>query len=537
MKLQSLLFCLLFILGTGGLVYGQGGDVGSIVGTISDASGAAVANAKVQVTNIATNITKEITTSDSGNFTVPYLRPGVYRVTVEAAGFDKSVVDNISLVVAQERRVDVALRVGAVTTQVEVSAGAVALDTDSAAVSQVVSKTQVQELPLNGRNFLNLLFITAGAVQTVGEQGQMRQGAGNAISINGGRPESNNYTLDGLANTDTALNTPAVILSQDAIQEFKVQSETYSAEFGFSANQVNLVSRSGGNDVHGSVFYFGRNDALDAITIVPNPLPGQAQPVKAELRQNQFGFVASGPVYIPKLFDGRNKTFWLVNYEGWRIKNGTNIGATVPGLTELNGDFSSLNLPTYGTAGCTTNLSNNLPCLPVDPQTGQPFSGNKIPSTRFSKLAQVALGAKIFANPTNCDSTGLCSLATRTTLPNNTNQQTYKVDQSLGRYGSMGFRYTKANYSNENAGTTSIPDGLNIFTQDSTSWAISHTISLGQRHINTFRFGRVFLLLCPTTEKDSRLSVFRVSPVPPGARGTTQPTATFRCGSSRIRCR
>ncbi len=254
MKLQSLLFCLLFILGTGGLVYGQGGDVGSIVGTISDASGAAVANAKVQVTNIATNITKEITTSDSGNFTVPYLRPGVYRVTVEAAGFDKSVVDNISLVVAQERRVDVALRVGAVTAQVEVSAGAVALDTDSAAVSQVVSKTQVQELPLNGRNFLNLLFITAGAVQTVGEQGQMRQGAGNAISINGGRPESNNYTLDGLANTDTALNTPAVILSQDAIQEFKVQSETYSAEFGFSANQVNLVSRSGGNDIHGSVF-------------------------------------------------------------------------------------------------------------------------------------------------------------------------------------------------------------------------------------------------------------------------------------------
>jgi hypothetical protein len=491
MKLRSFLCCLLFIVGIAGRVYGQGGDVGSIVGTITDATGAAVANAKVLVTNTATNISKEITTNDTGNYTVPYLRPGVYRVTVEAAGFDKSVVDNISLVVAQERRVDVALRVGAVTTQVEVNAGALALDTESAAVAQIVSRTQVEELPLNGRNFLNLLFITAGAVQTVGEQGQMRQGAGNAISINGGRPESNNYTLDGLANTDTALNTPAVILSQDAIQEFKVQSETYSAEFGFSANQVNLVSRSGGNDIHGSLFYFGRNDALDATTIIPNPLPSQAAPEKAELRQNQFGFVASGPVYIPKLYDGRNKTFWLVNYEGWRIRNGTNIGATVPGSTELNGDFSGLSLPAYGTAGCNTNLSNNLPCLPVDPQTGLPFTGNKIPSTRFSKLAQVALGANIFANPTNCDSTGLCSLATRTTLPNNTNQQTYKVDQSMGRYGSLGFRYTKANYSNENAGTTSIPFGLNIFTQDSTSWAVSHTISLGQRNINTFRFGRL----------------------------------------------
>src|SRR6267142_2500587 len=495
MKLRSLLCFLLFILTIARPVYGQGGDVGSIVGTITDATGAAVANAKVRVTNIATNISKEITTNETGNYTVPYLRPGVYRVTVEAVGFDKSVVDNISLVVAQERRVDVALKVGAVTTQVVVSAGALALDTETSSVSQIVTQRQVEELPLNGRNFLNLLFITAGAVQTVGEQGQMRQGAGNAISINGGRPESNNYTLDGLANTDTALNTPAVILSQDAIQEFKVQSETYSAEFGFSANQVNLVSRSGGNDIHGSVFYFGRNDALDAITIVPTPLPGQAQPVKAELRQNQFGFVASGPAYIPKLFDGRNKTFWLVNYEGWRIRNGTNIGATVPGLTELKGDFSGLNLPAYGTPGCNDpavgNLSKNLPCLPRDPQTGQPFPGNKIDASRFSRLAKVSLGANIFANPANCDSTGLCSLATRTTLPNNTNQQTYKLDQNLGHYGSVGFRYTKANYSNENAGTTSIPNGLNIFTQDSTSWAISHTISLGQRNINTFRFGRL----------------------------------------------
>ncbi len=165
MKLRGLLFCLLFIMGTAGRAFGQGGDVGSIVGTVTDASGAAVANAKVQVTNTATNISKQITTNDSGNYTVPYLRPGTYRVTVEAAGFDKSVVDNVSLVVAQERRVDVVMKVGAVTTQVEVSAGALALDTESAAVAQVVSRTQVQELPLNGRNFLNLLFITAGAVQ------------------------------------------------------------------------------------------------------------------------------------------------------------------------------------------------------------------------------------------------------------------------------------------------------------------------------------------------------------------------------------
>ena len=129
---------------------------------------------------------------------------------------------------------------------------------------QIVTQRQVNQLPLNGRNFLNLLFIGAGAVQTNGEQGQMRQGAGNAISINGGRPTSNNYTLDGLINTDTALNTPAVIVSQDAIQEFKIQSETYSAEYGFSANQVNIVTKTGTNQLHGTVFEFLRDDAFDA---------------------------------------------------------------------------------------------------------------------------------------------------------------------------------------------------------------------------------------------------------------------------------
>src|SRR6266849_1103560 len=491
MKLQSLLFCLLFILGTGGLVYGQGGDVGSIVGTISDASGAAVANAKVQVTNIATNITKEITTSDSGNFTVPYLRPGVYRVTVEAAGFDKSVVDNISLVVAQERRVDVALRVGAVTTQVEVSAGAVALDTDSAAVSQVVSKTQVQELPLNGRNFLNLLFITAGAVQTVGEQGQMRQGAGNAISINGGRPESNNYTLDGLTNTDTALNTPAVILSQDAIQEFKVASETYSAEYGYSANQVNIISKSGTNQLHGSLFEFVRNDAFDART--PTPGLSLKNPL---LRQNQFGFVVGGPVYIPKVYDGRNKTFWLANYEGWRIKNGFAQTAIVPTSAEMSGDFSATGLPAFGSPECTSGYAAQtpLPCMPIDPETGSPFTGNVIPSNRFSRLATVALSAGVFVAPTPAcvSNPGSCqgnNYQRNFALPNTTNQQTYKLDQTLGHLGSVFFRYTKAHFTNENPQNLSPSFSLNQFTEDANSWMFSHTIPLGRSIVNSFRFG------------------------------------------------
>jgi len=185
-----------------------------------------------------------VQTGDSGEYTAPSLPPGVYSVVVDAKGFGKQTTNNITLVVAQQSRVNSTLQPGTLDQTVEVSAGAVTLDTDSSAVTQLVSERQVNQLPLNGRNFLSLLFIGAGAVQTVGEQGQMRQGEGNAISINGSRPESNNYTLDGMVNIDTALNTPAVILSQDAIQEFKVQNATYGAEYGFSANQVNIVSKS-----------------------------------------------------------------------------------------------------------------------------------------------------------------------------------------------------------------------------------------------------------------------------------------------------
>jgi hypothetical protein len=213
-------------------------------------------------------------------------------------------------------------------------------------------------------------------------------------AINGGsRPESSNYTLDGLANTDTALETPAVILSQAAIQEFKIQAGTYSAEYGFSANQINIVSKSGTNQWHGSIFEFDRNDAFDAKV--------RFQTVVPELRQNQFGFAVGGPVYILKVYDGRDRTFWPVNCEGWRIRNGTNLFFSVPDAAELGESFSSENLPAYGAAGCTAALSTDLPCMPVDPTTGLAFPNNTIPITRFSHIAtaELAAGAKLYRMP------------------------------------------------------------------------------------------------------------------------------------------
>src|SRR6478672_1914117 len=254
----------LFVIVSAGLLFGQGGGNAAILGTVTDNTGAVVANAKVEVTNKSTGIVTRTETTSSGDYTVPSLNPGTYIVSVEAPGFQKALTTGIVLTVDQKARVNASLKPGAVSTTVEVSSQAVALDTDTSALSQVMSQQQVEALPLNGRNFMQLLLVGAGAVTVGGEQGTMRQGRGNAVSINGGRPEGNNYTLDGLINTDTALVTPAVILSQDAIQEFKVSSGTYSAEYGYSASQINIISKGGGNQFHGSGFEFLRNDFFDA---------------------------------------------------------------------------------------------------------------------------------------------------------------------------------------------------------------------------------------------------------------------------------
>ena len=203
-------------------------------------------------------------------------------------------------------------------------ASAQALDTGSASVGHTITEKQVTDLPLNGRNFLQLLFLGAGAVETTGEQGGMRQGVGNAISIMGARPTSNNFMIDGTANIDTSLGTPAAVLSVDAIQEFKEQTTTYSAEYGFSSNQINIVSKTGTNAFHGTGFGFFRNDGWDARNFFDDKTSEAPK-----LDQKQFGFVVGGPVMLPG-YNGRNQTFFLVNYEGTRIDRGATNFYTVP---------------------------------------------------------------------------------------------------------------------------------------------------------------------------------------------------------------
>ncbi len=507
MRLHRLVFLLLLLLGATGRSFAQGGATGSILGTVIDSTGAVVQGAHVAILNTDTGQTYNTASSSAGDYDGPSLNPGTYTISVQAPGFSTALTDRFVLSVDQKIRVNVTLKPGAVTEQTQVSTQAVNLDTDSSALTQLVSQRQVENLPLNGRNFMQLLLIGAGAVTVGGEQGTMRQGEGNAISVNGGRPEGNNYTLDGLINTDQALVTPAVILSQDAIQEFKVESGTYSAEYGFSATQINLISKTGTNRLHGSIFEFDRNDAFDArpfasATDIQGGLP-TANPV---LRQNQFGYVLNGPVYIPKIYNGRDKTFFMANYEGWRINNAGIAKSTLPNPATLQGNFaaetylppSSLNLgsaarplPAYGSAECTAVLAIGLNCMPVNPATGQPFPGNVIPSAAItSRLAQVAISNGYWATPTiPGQPEGAVNFFAGVAQPLTTNQQTYRVDQTLGKFGSVFGRFTYSKYQNSSLATASLNYGLETQFETQKNWAISHTISVGAASVNNFRFG------------------------------------------------
>jgi hypothetical protein len=463
------------------IALGQGGGTGTVLGTVTDATGAVLPNAKVTVTSAATGLAYHTSTSSSGDYNAPSLNPGPYSVQVEVPGFEKSRTTTFTLAVDQKIRMDVSMKPGSVSQEVVVSTQAVSLDTDSA--SQEIGARQVNDLPLNGRNFMQLLLVGAGAVTVGGEQGTMRQGQGNAVSINGGRPEGNNYTLDGLTNTDSALVTPAVILSQDAIQEFKVQSGTYSAEYGFSASQINIVSKSGSNQLHGTLFEFNRNNAYDA--------RGPFQTTIPTLRQNQFGYVASGPVYIPKLYDGRNKTFWMANYEGWRVTNGGVLRASMPNPATLTGDFSAEALPAYGTPACKANLSTGNDCLPIDPLTGAPFPGNVIPSARIaSRFAQVAIANHYWLAPNLIQGAtpGTINYQQNYGAPLTTNQQTYRGDQNLGRYGQIFGRATISNYQNATLNTNTPALGYLTQYEDQRNYEGSHTITFGSGFVNNFRF-------------------------------------------------
>ncbi|HZN11288.1 MAG TPA: TonB-dependent receptor, partial [Blastocatellia bacterium] len=368
----------------------------TILGTVTDGSGAVIPNAKVTVTNTRTGVKREHTASSTGDYSFPLLDVGDYDVAVDAAGFTSEVRRGIVLQINEKLRVDFTLQVGSTTERVEVRAETAQLRTDEATLGETVEQRRVEELPLNNRN-LGALAILQPGVQygprsgTDGQGFGQRQGAngvpipgvGLSIVANGQRETNQHATLDGVVATEARVNTVPFSPSVEAVGEFRVLSGSYSSEYGFNAGaQMIIVTKSGGNDFHGSAFEFLRNDIFDAENYFQNYFnaPGAARSKKDSLRQNNFGGVLTGPFWIPKIYDGHNRTFFMVNYEARRRRQG-GLAQTAnhPPLEFRRGDFSSL-------------LSLPTPIRIVDPLTGAEFPNNIIPESRISPAAKNLMG-------------------------------------------------------------------------------------------------------------------------------------------------
>ena len=315
-------------------------DAGSLTGSVKDSSGAVIAGARVTAVDAERGTTLSATTDNQGEYVLTPLKVGQYQITVEKPGFKKAVAGPITLQVQQRAVVDLKMEVGSISQEVVVSAEAKQLETETSELGQVVNGQEMKTLPLNGRNFAQLALLSAGTAPS--EPGS-RDESSFGFSSNGGRSLQNNFLLDGVDNNSNLadlLNGSNFVIQPpvDAIQEFKVQTNSYSAEFGRGNGAIiNAVIRSGTNNLHGSAWEFFRNRKLDARNYFDQVDLGP----KPQFDQNQFGGTLGGPVYIPKLYDGRNKTFFFVDYEGLRLRSANPQTATVPTAAQLAGDFSS----------------------------------------------------------------------------------------------------------------------------------------------------------------------------------------------------
>jgi len=339
-------------------------DTGSITGTVADASGAVVSGAKVTLTNEGTGAALSTTTSADGVYKFAPVRVGNYKLEVTAQGFQTTTQSSVKVDVGSNVALNFSLKPGSQTETVEVTGAAPVLQTQDASVGQVVSERSVNNLPLNGRNFTFLAQLVQGVNSP---QADTRgNAASGAFSANGFRPAQNNYMLDGVDNNSDTVDflngTNYVVLPPvDAVQEFKVQTTDFSAEYGRSGAAVlNATIKSGTNQFHGDVWEFFRNDKLDARDFFEHTcdsstgscVPGK----KGELRQNQYGFTIGGPVVIPHLFDGRNKVFFFGDYEGLKRRQGTALNGSVPTLAERNSGYTNLSDLITGQWGGDANV-------------------------------------------------------------------------------------------------------------------------------------------------------------------------------------
>jgi hypothetical protein len=448
---------------------------GTILGSVTDTSGAAVPGTTVTLTNAGTGLVRVVVTDSNGEYTVPSLPTGLYRLAAELPGFKTAMLSDIQLGVDQRLRFNISLEVGTVSETVTVSGTSPLVQISSSELGTTVQEEQIRTLPLNGRNFVNLTRTVPGVVR--GIPGANIDGAGSlawrasaSFSANGQRPRDNNYMLDGVDNNETWLQTVVLFPSVDALDEFKLQTSTYSAEFGRSlGGVVNLQIKSGTNAMHGSLFEFMRNDALDANNFFNN----RAGRPKPPFSQHQYGGTIGGPIL-------KDKTFYFFDYQGYRVNQGATYLSTVPSARMRAGDFSEINRVIY------------------DPLTGQPFPGNVIPGNRFDPASRNIVSQLIpeanTAGTRSATGQTINNYLINPTLERQDNQIDLKVDHMLATSNRFFTRYSyqkthrvlPATLPHGDAGFTFGAGEGDIKAQ---GLAFNDTHTFNANWLNEFRFG------------------------------------------------
>lgn len=406
---------------------------GTILGHIQDASGAALPGVTVTAKNVNTGISAQFTTTSSGDYVFVNLIPGSYAVTAARSGFQSAASQGLTLEVGQTLRQDFALQLGAVSQQVTVAADSQMVQTDNASIGQVITTRQIQALPLSGRDFTNLISINAGVTTAAGgiqatvfdQHGLNTQFQ--EMSIDGSRPASISYVVDGITDTDFFFSKPINIPPADTIQEFKLENGVYPASGGFGSAQVDVALKSGTNQLHGEASDFLENSAFqpqNPINAYLNTAKGTKLSTNPPFRQNQFGANLGGPLTLPfGLYSGHDRSFFFASYEGGRIRRTSAASLLqVPTAAERQGDFSDWPFPIYD-----PSTTGSQPVTAADPSGRAQFAGNKIGS--INPIAQKMLN--YFPMP-NITCTMPCGNYVATTEnPTDTDVWTGRLDHSL----------------------------------------------------------------------------------------------------------
>jgi hypothetical protein len=504
MSMRSTVQALILLLSIGLFVGvpAQSSTAGSITGTVRDQAGAAVPKAEVMISEEKTGATRTVTANDDGFYNAASLLPGMYSISTSPAGFKKTVASGIELHVNENKTVNLDLQVGQVTEIVTVTSEQTGVELRSGEVSSLVSEKQVTELPLNGRNYAQLALMVPGVSPVT------QSGAGGAfatrgtglnsgvdMSVNGNQSNSNLWTVDGVNNMDVGSNrTLLVFPSVDAIQEFRVERNSFSAEFGQAQGAVvNLITKGGSNEFHGTLFEFYRDDSLNANNLFLNRA-GQPKP---QLKYNNFGGNFSGPII-------KNRVFFFWSEEWRRERRGQVLSAKVPTAAEKTGDFS----------GALTGPLPHIPgtCReepdPEDPDETitvcDPFPGNRIPMNLLSPAGLAFL--KLFPNPTG---PGVGDWATSQLQPINTRQDLIRGDVNITDKMNLMVRYINEYWDHKGAagnfwGDAPYPTIASDWSQPSHSFAVKLTNTLTSNAVNEFQFSIAGNDIIITTSPESQ---------------------------------